>query len=176
MKKTIFTYGLIGGVISAAWCTISVRVFPDSVSLNTRTWLGYTSMLVAFSVIFVAIKKYRDSFGGGVISFGKALRIGLLITLVASTFYVVVWLISYYFFFPNFFEKYMGLLKLQMQADGESTAAIGKEIAGMAKYKDMYKNPVFNVLITYTEIAPVGIVISLIAALILKNKQATVNA
>jgi hypothetical protein len=169
MKKLILTYGIIGGLISAAWCSISVRTFPDSVSLDTRTCLGYASMIVAFSMIFVAVKKYRDNLGGGQITFGKALKIGLLITLVASTLYVITWLISYYFFFPNFFEKYMLLLKLQRQAEGKSPAEISQEIAGMAKFKAMYKDPLFNILITYTEIAPVGIVISLIAAFLLKK-------
>src|ERR1700735_201744 len=107
MKKLIFTYGIIGGLVPATWFLISEGLLPDSVSLNIRLWLGYTSMIVAFATIFVAVKKYRDNFGGGIITFGKALKIGLLVTLVASTLYVVVWLISFPLFFPNYFEKYM---------------------------------------------------------------------
>jgi len=170
MKKIILTYGIIGGLIPAVWFLISEGLLPDSVSLNIRLWLGYTSMILAFATIFVAVKKYRDNFGDGFITFGKALRIGLLVTLVASTLYVVVWLISYPLFFPNYFEKYMAMDKRQMLADGKNAAEIGRELAEMAKYRELYKNPVFNILVTYSEIVPVGIVISLIAALILKNK------
>ena len=178
MKKLILTYGIIGGLIPAVWFLISEGMLPDSVSLDTRLWLGYASMIVAFATIFVAVKKYRDNFGGGLITFGKALRIGLLVTLVASTLYVIVWLISYPLFFPNYFERYMAMLKLQMQAEGKSAAAISQEMATTVKYREMYKNPVFNILLTYSEIVPVGIVISLIAALILKNnpKPAPINA
>jgi len=81
-------------------------------------------------------------------------------------------------FFPNYFERYMAMLKLQMQAEGKSAAAISQEMATTVKYREMYKNPVFNILLTYSEIVPVGIVISLIAALILKNnpKPAPINA
>ena len=170
MKKLIFTYGIIGGLVPASWFLISEGLLPDSVSLNIRLWLGYTSMIVAFAAIFVAVKQYRDNFGGGHVTFGKALRIGLLVTLVASTLYVVVWLISYPLLFPNYFEKYMAMMKLQMQAEGKSAAAISQELAATAKFREMYKNPVFNILLTYSEIVPVGVVISLIAALILKNK------
>jgi len=171
MKRLILTYGIIGGAIAAAWCNIGVRALPDNVSQDTQMWLGYTSMIVAFSMIFIAVKNYKDKFGSGYITFGKALKIGLLITLVASTLYVAIWLISYYFIFPNFMEKYMATLKAQMQAAGKSAVAINREMAAMAKYNEAYKNPFLNAMITYSEIVPVGIVISLIAALILKSNS-----
>jgi len=176
MKKLIWTYGLIGGLITTAWGNVGVRLLPDGVSQDMQILAGYTSMIVAFSLIFVAIKNYRDNFADGYISFGKALRIGLLITLVASTIYVAVWLTSYYFFNPNFFEKYIAITRHEMQATGKSVTAINQKIAEMNQYKEMYRNPVFNILMTYSEILPVGVVISLIAALILKNKPKPVTA
>ncbi len=177
MKKIIIVCGVIAGIISSAWCAVGVRVFTNDVSLDTRTWLGYISMILSFSLIFVGVKSYRDKYNNGEIAFGKAFKTGLLITLVASTFYVIVWLISYYFFFPNFAEKYASLMLAQMKANGASQADINKEMIEMVKFSKWYKNPIFNVLITYSEIAPGGIVISLIAALILKknSKPATVN-
>ncbi len=178
MKKLIFTYGIIGGLISTAWWAIWDSLLPHSVNQDTQVWLGYASMIVAFAFIFVAVKKYRDNFGDGRITFGKALKIGLLVTLVGSTIYVVSWLIAYYFFIPDFFEKYMAEAKREMLAAGKSAAVISKKMAEMAKYGEMYKNPIFNILVTYSEIVPVGVVISLIAALILKKnpKPAQVNA
>ncbi|WP_374948570.1 DUF4199 domain-containing protein [Mucilaginibacter sp.] len=172
MKKIILTYGLIGGCISAAWFTIGVKALPKDVNVGMQTWLGYASMIVALSIIFVAVKSFRDKFGNGQITFAKALKIGLLVTLVASTIYVGVWLIGYYFFFPNAIDSYINQMKQQMQAAGKNAADINREMAGMAKYNDLYKNPFYNALITYMEIAPVGIAISVIAALILRHKTA----
>lgn len=172
MKKIILICGLIAGLVASAWCAISVRTFPDSVSLNTRTWLGYTSMVLSFSLIFIGIRQYRDKFSGGIITFGKAFRIGLYISLLGSTIYVLLWLISYYFFFPDFAEKYATLMQLQMKADGAPPAEIAREMAEMAKMSAWFKNPFFNILITYSEILPVGLLISLIAAALLKKRAA----
>ncbi len=178
MKKLIFIYGIIGALISTAWWSIGTHLLPKGASQDAQLWLGYASMIVAFAFIFVAVKRYRDNFGDGRITFGKALKIGLLVTLVASTIYVIAWMISYYFFTPDFFEKYINTMKLQMQAEGKSAEAISKAVAEAVKYREIYRNPVFNILLTYREIVPVGIVISLIAALILKKNPKTepVNA
>jgi len=171
MKKIVLVCGLIAGLISSAWCFISVRVFTNDVSLNTRTWLGYTAMILSFYLIFVGIKQYRDNYSNEVITFWKAFKIGLLISLVGSTLYVLLWLISYYFFFPDFAGKYTALMQAQMKADGASAAAISREMADMSKYFAWYKNPLFNILITYSEILPVGLVMALIAAAVLKRKS-----
>src|SRR5476649_1009432 len=106
MKKIIFTCGIIGGLISVSWYIFSAQVFKLDISMNARLFFGYASMVLAFSLIFVGVKNYRDNYNDGVISFGKAIKIGLLITAVASTVYVVVWLIDYYFFIPDYLEKY----------------------------------------------------------------------
>jgi len=177
MKKIILTCGLIGGLISVAWCIFSEQVFSFSMSMDARLYLGYATMLIGFSLIFVAIKNYRDNYNNGVITFGKALKIGLLITLVASTVYVVIWMIDFKFFIPDFFDKYKSLMLADLKAKGASAAAIQKQLADMDGYQQMYKNPIFVALLTYSEIVPVGIVVSLIAALILKRKSnpTTVN-
>lgn len=179
MKKIIWVCGIIAGIISVSWGVFSEGVLSDHLSLNTRMYFGYATMILAFSLIFVGIKNYRDTYNNGQISFGKALGIGLLITLIASTVYVVVWMIDFSFFVPDFGDKYQVQAMAEMKASGASSAEIqrkGAEMAStMAKYKTSFT---YRAMFTYLEIAPVGILISLIAAPILKKKpeQATVNA
>ena len=170
MKKIIFSYGIIAGLITTAWWNISENFMPDSVLLSTRTWMGYASMVLAFSLIFVGIKQYRDNFNGGYITFGKAFKTGLYIALIASTFYVGVWLVVYYFFFPDFIQRFSHLQELQSRADGKSPAEVQQAVASLVKMGQLYKNPLFNILFTYGEILPVGLIMSLIAAGILKKK------
>ena len=179
MKKIIWVCGVIAGVISVTWGVAGEALVGDNLSLNTRLVFGYATMILAFSLIFVAIKNYRDNQNNGQITFGKALRIGLLVTLIASTVYVVVWMIDFKYFVPDYGEKYTAQAIAEMKASGASAAEIKKQGAEMAATMAKYKSSAFfRVMFTYLEIVPVGIVISLIAALILKKnaKPATVNA
>ncbi|HYC29945.1 MAG TPA: DUF4199 domain-containing protein, partial [Chitinophagaceae bacterium] len=120
----------------------------------------------------VGIKTYRDKHNNGLISFGKAFRIGLYISLIASTMYVIGWVITYFNFIPDFDEKYTEHVLNAMREKGESQEAIERQSRDMAAMWENYQNPFFCAMITYTEILPVGLLISLIAALILKRKVA----
>jgi len=178
MKKIIWVCGFIAGLISVTWGVASEALVGDSLSLNTKLFLGYATMILAFSLIFVGIKNYRDTYHNGQITFGKALGIGLLITLIASTVYVVIWLIDFSYFASDYGEKYQAQAVAEMKASGVSAAEIKKQTAETAEMMETYKSSFpFRLMFTYLEIAPVGIIMSLIAALVLKNKSksATVN-
>jgi len=132
-------------------------------------------MLLAFSLIFVGIKNFRDRHSDGIISFGKAFRIGFFICLIASTFYVVTWMI-YSHYYPGYMEQYTAHTLEKMRAAGATQAAIDKEAADMASFTNMYNNnPFFKALLTYLEVLPVGLLVSLVAALILKRKNTPVQ-
>ena len=171
MKRTILICGLIGGLISVGWFVISEQFLSVNMSMDTRVYFGYATMILGLSVIFVAIKNYRDNQNNGVISFARAFRIGLLITLIASTVYVIVWMIDFKWFVPDYFDKYKAHMLTDMQANGTPAAEMNKKMIEINSGVEMYKNPLFNALFTYMEIVPVGLVISVIAALILKRKS-----
>jgi hypothetical protein len=172
MKKTVLICGLIAGLISTS-LFIGLMVLGKAGHDDFKNGMlyGYTLMILAFSFIFVGTKITRDKYSGGEISFGKAFLVGLYITLVASTIYVIVWLIDYYFFIPDFAEKYGAHVLENLKASGASQAEIAKQSAEMARFSEMYKNPFFNALITYSEIMPVGLIVSLISAWALKRKR-----
>ena len=171
MKRTILICGLIGGLISVGWFLLSEQFFSFNMSMNTRMYFGYATMILGLSVIFVAIKNYRDNYNDGVITFGKAFKIGLFITLIASTVYVVVWMIDFTWFIPDFFDKYRSHMLTEMKAHGATAAEIQTKMTELNNGAELYKNPLFNALFTYMEIVPVGLVISVIAGLILKKKK-----
>jgi hypothetical protein len=173
MKKTIVIYGIIAGVVVSTAMLISMNYISHcegSVDYGTSMVIGYASMLVAFSLVFVAIRNYRDKYNGGVITFGKSFRIGFMIALIASTFYVVAWLIDYFVFMPDFMDKYAANELVHLKESGASQAEIDKQTKEMADFSRMYKNPLFNALMTYMEILPVGLIVTLASALILKRK------
>ena len=174
MKKIVIICGSIAGLIVTSMMLASIAGcfsgsdFEGSVG---SMLLGYSSMVVAFSLIFVGVKNYRDKHNDRTISFGKALKIGLLITLVASTIYVIVWQIDYYFFIPDFYEKYSAHIIREMKTHGATQAQIQQQMVVNKTNGEMYRNPLFNAMFTYIEILPVGIIMSFLAALILKRKS-----
>ena len=169
MKKNVIVCGVIAGLICTGWW-MGVIAFSGGAHLENGMFYGFASMILAFSLIFVAIRNYRDNYNHGVVSFGKGFTIGLYITLIASTMYVVSWLIAYFYFIPDFDEKYTEHILQGMQKSGASQAAIDAKASEMAEMWKNYQNPVICALFTYMEILPVGLLISLIAALILKRK------
>lgn len=174
MKKNVLVFGLISGAIVSTIMAISMITIAEcnpEVSLgNTSMIIGYLSMLISFSLIFVAIKNFRDKQNNGIISFGKAFGMGLLIALIASTMYVITWAFVYHFFMPDFMDKYTAHM-IEAAKKTATPAELEATIKQMGEYKEMYKNPVFFSLMSYAEIFPVGILVSLIAALILKRKK-----
>ena len=175
MKKNILVYGLISGLIVSSVMLVTVNYYSHcegNVDMGTSMLIGYASMLIAFSLVFIGIRNYRDKFNDGVISFGKAFKIGILIALISSTMYVVAWLIDYFYFIPDFMDTYSARMLEDLRASGASQLEIDEQVKEMAEFGAMYKNPFFNALMTYAEILPVGLIVTLISSLILKRKVA----
>jgi hypothetical protein len=171
MRKNILVFGLVSGLILIAW-TLCFTILSKYLNGDLDNAVaGYTAMIIAFSLIFVAIRNFRDKYNQGVVTFGQAFRIGLGISLIGSTFYVGAWLIEYYCYMPDFMDKYSAGLISQAQHSGLSAAALDKRIAEINSQKAAYKNPIIVILYTYLEVLPVGLVISLITALILKRRK-----
>lgn len=173
MKKNILIYGLIAGIVVSALMLFTVNYISHcegNVDYDTSMLIGYASMLVSFSLVFVGIRNYRNNYNEGIISFGKAFKIGLLIVLIASTIYVIAWLIAYFFFIPDFIDKYSAHKLAELKAAGASQVEIDKETKEMADFARLYKNPLINAMLTYVEILPVGLIVTLISSLILKRK------
>lgn len=175
MKKNVWVCGLIGGLVLAIVMVVSTTLCYKNEDFQGNMALGYASMLLAFSLIFVGVKNYRDKYNGGVVSFGKAFKIGLFISLIASTMYMLAWVVDYYLFIPDFMDKYTAHVLKEFKAGGATEAEIAAKTSEMAGYADMYKNPVMVVLFTYIEVLPIGLVMSLISAALLKRKQGKGN-
>lgn len=168
MHKIALIYGLIGGAIVAAlmWLTLGTGM----VNFDNGEAIGYTTMIIALSVIFFGIKSYRDQHGLGHITFGKAFLIGLYIALIASTIYVLSWLILSSTMEVDFIDQYTQHLIEQMNVQQLPQSEIDAKLKELESFKEMYKNPMIKIGFTYLEILPVGLIVSLISAFILKRK------
>jgi Protein of unknown function (DUF4199) len=170
MKKTILTFGLISGVLSSLMM-VSTVPFMNKLGTGSRGELvGYTAIVLSFLLVFFGIRSYRDNAGNGQITFTKAFAIGISITLISCIFYVVTWEILYFNFLHGFMDNYGAHTAEKLKASGASPAAVQAQLQQMQKFKQMYENPLFNAAITFLEPFPVGLVISLVSAAILRKK------
>ncbi|HOZ86194.1 MAG TPA: DUF4199 domain-containing protein [Bacteroidia bacterium] len=175
MKKNILVFGTISGVIVSTFMAISMALMAsnnsDMEGATGGMIIGYASMAVAFSFVFVGIKNFRDKQNGGTISFGKSFLLGLMISLIASTMYVITWAVEYHYFLPDFMDKYAVLQVKQLTESGVSGPELEESIKRIESASYNYKHSAFFfTLYTYMEILPVGILITLISSLILKRK------
>lgn len=169
MKKLVIVYGLISGICVASFMSFSIAFCYSKNSFDGSMLLGYTAMLLSFSLIFVGVKKYRDKHNNGVISFGRAFLMSLYMALIASTLYVAGWMIAYYNFFPDFIDKLAAYQLSPSRISQMRPAEVAAIREQMETFKDWYSSPVGIAGATYMEILPVGILVSLITALILKK-------
>lgn len=175
MKKNSLIFGTISGVIISTFMGVYMAVMSCGSSETEggtgSMIIGFTAMAVAFSFIFVGVKNYRDKQNGGTITFGKGFLLGFLISLVASTLYVITWGVEFHFFMPDFMDKYSAMQVKQVQESGISGAALDEALKSIESANYNYKNnPFFFAMYTYMEILPVGILITIISALILRRK------
>ena len=170
MKKTVLTFGLISGAIMSLMMIVTLP-FVEQLGFDKGAVIGYTSMVLSFLLVFFGIRSYRDNLAGGSISFGKAFVVGILITIVSCLCYVGTWEVIYFKFMPDFVEKYSRYAIEKVIASGASTAVINAKVQEMKDFAAMYQNPLINAAITFTEPFPVGLIMTLISAAILRTKR-----
>lgn len=170
MKKIVLTFGLIAGGILAAMMFATLP-FQDAIGFDRAEVIGYTSMVVAFLLIFFGVKSFRDNVAGGSVSFGRAFAVGMQIAAVAALCYAAAWQVVYYKLAPDFADKYQAHVLQEAREEGASEVEIAKQKADMAKFLELYKNPVINVAITFLEPMPVALVIALVSAGVLSRRR-----
>ena len=169
MKKTILTFGLISGVLISLMMAATIP-FVDRIGFDRGEYVGNTTMVLAFLLVFFGIRSYRDDAGDGAITFTRGFVVGISITLISCVFYVVTWEIIYFNFMHDFMDKYAAYAVARLQASGASAAAVQAQIQQMNKLKVLYQNPLYNSAMTFLEPLPVGLVITLISAAVLRRK------
>ena len=170
MKKIVLTFGLISGAIVSGMMLITLP-FHDALGFDRSLVLGYTSMVLAFLLVFFGVRSYRDNIAGGTVRFGRAFAVGALIAVVGSLCYVAAWEVAYFTFAPDYLAKYQAYTLEKARAKGESEEAISQKKAEMDKFAVMYRNPAINAALTLVEPLPVGLIFALVSAGVLSRRK-----
>lgn len=169
MKKIVLTFGIIAGAILSLLMVATIP-FMDRIGFDYGMVIGYTTMVLAFLLVFFGIRSYRENVGGGQISFGRAFGVGILIVLIASVMYAITWVVLYFNFIPDFADKYIAHLLEKSRAAGASPEQLAAEAEKMNSMRWMFNNPFINAAVALLEPLPVGLVFTLISAGILRRR------
>lgn len=174
MKRIVWTFGLISGAIMALFMVVTLP-FANAFDEHSIV-VGYAGIVAGFLLVYFGIRSYRDNVLGGTIGFGRALTVGLLIAAIGSVCYVATWEVLYYRFMPDFYSRYAQSAVDQARKSGKSEAEIAKTRASMEEMTKNAENPAWVFATTFIEPLPVGILISLVSAGILRRKRGTRDA
>jgi hypothetical protein len=169
MKKTILTFGLLSGAVSSVMMLATIP-FLDRIGFDRGEILGYTTIVLSFLLVFFGIRSYREQ-AGGAMTFGRAFTVGILITLISCACYVITWEIIYFTLMPGFAEKYSAYMIEHVKSSGGSPQAIEASVRQMHEFKQMYDKPLMNAAITFTEPFPIGLVVTVISAAVLRKRK-----
>jgi hypothetical protein len=167
MKKTVLKFGLISGVLTTV---LMVSTLPFEDKIGHSLIVGYAAIVASFLLVYFGIRSYRNTVGGGKITFGRAFAVGICITLITCAFYVATWEVMFFFYMPDFMVKYSAAVIEKMRAAGASEAAIQAKTLALQKSTEDYNNPLINIAMTFIEPFPVGLLITLISAAVLRKK------
>ncbi|HET7233040.1 MAG TPA: DUF4199 domain-containing protein [Longimicrobium sp.] len=170
MKKIVLTFGLIAGAILSVMMMITLP-FHDVIGFDWGMVVGYTTMVVAFLLVYFGVRQYRDTVGGGSIGFGRAFVVGALIAAVASVCYVATWEVIYFNFAPDFLTEYQAHALEKARAGGATAQELAEKKAEMDKLAVMYQNPAINAAMTFMEPLPVALIVALVSAGVLSTRK-----
>ena len=170
MRKIVLTFGLIAGAVLSVMMLLTLP-FMDRIGFDKGEIIGYTTMVLAFLMVYFGIRSYRDNVAGGSIGFGRAFLVGLLITFVASACYVATWQVVYHKLAPDFGEKYTAYAVEKAKKSGATEQQVAAQAKEITEMMALYKNPLVNIAITFLEPLPVGLLFTLVSAGVLSRKR-----
>jgi hypothetical protein len=170
MKKVVLTFGFISGAVSSILMLATVP-FLDRIGFDYGVFIGYTAMVISFLFVFFGVRAYREQSGGGQFSFGRGFKVGILITLISCVCYVVTWEIIYFKLWPGFFDSYSAYAIEKARASGATQQAIDQTAAQMKTFKELYDRPLINAALAFIEPLPVGLLVTLVSAAVLRRKE-----
>ena len=169
MQNTIIKFGLYG-LLTAVVLFMLALWLGQGMDYSIQEVFGYVTMVASLSFIFFGIKHYRDKVNNGIVSFSKALIIGVLISAlvglgIAIADYIYTTVIN-----PDFATEYLEKSIATMETTF-SGAELEQKKAELTQQMQDYGGSGFMAFLMFVSVVIIGFVISLICSLILQRKN-----
>lgn len=169
MKSTIIKFGMYSSILLIVLFGISF-FFEGVMDFSTSEIFGYVTIVLSLSFVYFGIRNYRDTINHGEVSFIKALKIGVLITLLASITFGLINVVYTEIINPEFTAEYYAY-SIEKYRESLPAEAFEKKLVELESQKDLFTNPLVNFSIMGLTVFMIGFVISLISGLILQRKN-----
>lgn len=170
MRRIVLIFGFLAGAVLSGMMLLTLP-FQDQIGFDKGVIVGYTSMVLAFLMVYFGVRSYRDNVAGGQVTFGRAFQVGLLITLIASACYVATWQFIYYKVTPDFVDKYSAYVVEKARSAGAPETEIAVRRAEMEVYRRRMANPLINIAYTLIEPLPIGLLFTFVTAVLLSRSR-----
>lgn len=153
MKNTVIKFGLYGFLLSIT-LFLSGLYFGKGMDFSTQEVVGYLTMVISLVFVFFGIKHFRDNENNGKITLMKGLLIGVLISVFTASGIAVADFIYTSVINPDFFADYVAMMREQGHTEEIPNWGSG-----------------FMAFVMFATVLIIGLIISLISALILQRKN-----
>jgi len=171
MKNTVVRYGIYGAITICILFLIALYA-GKNLSFTAQEIIGYATIAISLVFVFFGIKHYRDHENDGVVSFGKALAIGVLISLFAAIAFGIIDVLYVTYMNPDFTAEYYATLGEQMK-NSLPEAEYKLKLEDLEAQKELFSNPFMSFLLMSSTVLILGFIISLISGVILQRKPTT---
>lgn len=171
MRATILKYGLVAGAVAGGSLLAFGLNWDGKPPPAWGMAAGFASMLVALTAVFVGIKHHRDHALGGMIRFWPALGLGLAISAVATACYVLAWEVVVAVVDSDMAAFFADSMVERARAAGATGAELARAMRDAREFEALYRNPLARMGITAVEFLPVGVLVSLVSAAVLRNPR-----
>jgi hypothetical protein len=172
MKSTIIKFGMYSSILLIILFGISF-LFEGAMDFSTSEIFGYLTIVLSLSFVYFGIRNYRDAINQGTVSFGKALKVGVLITLLASITFGLINVVYTEIINPEFTAEYYEY-SIEKYRESLPEEAFKTKLIELESQKDLFKNPLVNFVIMGLTVFIIGFIISLISGLILHQTNSKI--
>lgn len=167
MKNIIIRYGVVACLIVVGTPLLSGLIIGfGRESFAIGELIGYTSMIVAMSTVYFAIRKYRDNLNGGALSFGTGLKIGSLISVLGGLAFAAYNILFVTVIMPDFNEQYFAY----SQGIEVGSPNFEWEFNAMMESNPFMFSLLGGTLLMFVTVFLIGFVMSVISSIILQRK------
>lgn len=173
MKKTVLRYGGFSVIFMVLFFLVEMLIFAQKKDFRVQEIFGWIGIFISTIFIFFGIRYYRDQYNHGNLSFGKGLKVGLLILLMPSLAFGIFNVI-YVMLNPDFMDTYYNYQVAQLKESLPAGEAALK-IQAMEKDKEMWMSPAVQFFGMFASVFLVGVIVTVISALILRRNNSKVQ-